>query len=307
MKKNLPDWKENERYKIDDTKFNAETSKKYQYDRLFPGYVLNDDHPFTYCYALSILDDNHEVDNRYCAGDSPCKLADNIKKQPKDWKYATKEVYYRSNSSGYRTYEWNDIDWKEAIVIFGCSCTYGVGQAQDETIDYYLERLTKRQVINLGVPGGSNSLMLQNASTMVKRFGMPYGVVMNWTTADRTRYFHKRGFHDVGPWDMNHKGFVPDPHEKKEQPVRIQDYYTMMYLNPFNESMQLYYNALAADAIFEGNTRYIKISYFDTSAHITRSEKFFKIDNGARDLIHPGSENSKTVARYIYSRLKQGA
>lgn len=52
-----------------------------------------------------------------------------IKENNPEWLYHTKEVRYTTNRDGYRTYEWDKVDWPNAIVIFGCSCTYEIGRA----------------------------------------------------------------------------------------------------------------------------------------------------------------------------------
>ena len=44
---------------------------------------------------------------------------------PADWHYRTKEVRYDINSSDYRAPEWNSIDWKNSICVFGCSHVFG--------------------------------------------------------------------------------------------------------------------------------------------------------------------------------------
>jgi hypothetical protein len=57
--------------------------------------------------------------------------------------------------------------------------------------------------------------------------------------------------------------------------------------------------------MFAGRTKYITISYFDYVAHYTRADRFFKITNTARDLIHPGYENSLEVAEYLKCKLQE--
>ena len=56
--------------------------------------------------------------------------------------------------------------------------------------------------------------------------------------------------------------------------------------------------------LFSGS-KYSKISFFGLTAHYTRSEKWFEIDNGARDMLHPGEGNSIEVAKYLSERFKR--
>ena len=88
---------------------------------------------------------------------------ENLKTQPDDWYYRTHEVKYTLNSFGYRTKEFDDIDWKESIVIFGCSNIFGIGVADEHTIPYFLEQLSGRPVINMGMGGSSIQTALHNS------------------------------------------------------------------------------------------------------------------------------------------------
>ena len=279
-KMTIPDWLSLEKTELSNSKFTLIQAKVP-----FPGYIDNSDHPFGYCNALT----NDSID--WASSDSPAEFEKNLKHMPSDWKYRTQSVTYKVNASGYRTEEWNDIDWKNSIVILGCSCTFGVGLSEHETISSVLCKLTGRQVINLGVPGGSNELILHNASMLFERFGTPYGVVVNWTTTDRMRYFQRHTVVDVGPWDEhNHND-------------NLHKLYNSMVGNEYNLQMRNYFISRAMNAIWQGRTNYISLSYFDVSAHYMIADAVFTIDNEARDCNHPGYNNSITVAKYIKDRL----
>jgi len=297
----FPTWQNFFKDKLNDGKFNADlVPPKFSatndfWPPLFPGYIDNNTHPFTYCDAL--YDKGDADKTKWCLGESPSQFESNKEKMPPDWKYRTKEVEYKVNTSGYRTKEWSDIDWKNSVVIFGDSCTFGSGIAEDETISSVLESNLSRPVINMGVPGGSNQLILNNCATLIEKFGIPYGVVINWTTTDRFRYYFKNGYHDVGPWD--------DIDKERIDGVDVTDLWTKTYMDQYNELCSAYFISKIAKSMWEGRTKYITISYFDYVAHYTRANKFFKIINTARDLLHPGYENSLEIAEYLKCKLQE--
>lgn len=267
------------------------TKKSYPFEEFskitVPWYIDNKECPFVFNNSLT-----HDSNN-FAGCDGPEEFKTNLKKQPLDWKYRNKNIEYIVNSNGYRCKEWKDIDWEQSIVLFGCSCTFGTGLDEDETISYHLSKLTGREVVNLGYPSGSNELIVNNCASMIKNFKMPYGVVINWTTTDRLRFYTSSYYHDLGPWSNNESEYVD-----------LTKLYELTFAEPSNELAKNYYLSIYADAMFQGRTKYNKISFFGLTAHYTFSDKWFKIDNTARDLIHPGVENSIEVAKYLYERIK---
>ena len=305
MKSSSIDWDKLSKDYIDDGKFNQKFPvSPYRPDTMvpFPGYIENKQHPFTELY-LAAKDKDGNITDKFAGSDSYNTFKKNLKTQPSDWKYRTKEVTYNKNSSGYRTYEWDQIDWKNSIVLFGCSCTYGIGLAEDETIATHIEKLTGKQVVNLGFPGGSNKLIIDNSASLIKNFEMPYAVVINWTTTDRTRFYHEKGYHDIGPWDsFIKKDKIP---VNSKFPIVGSKYWSNIFYNPSNELAMNYYWSTYADAIFLNRTNYIKLSLFESSAHATRSDTFIKMDNDSRDLVHPGEQTSIKVAEYVANKLNE--
>ena len=79
------------------------------------------------------LDDNNQIDLRWCCGDMPEEYEEQLKKQPKDWFWRDREVRYMCNWNGYRARDWEDYDWSESIVVLGCSMAYGVGVSNEDT------------------------------------------------------------------------------------------------------------------------------------------------------------------------------
>ena len=73
-----------------------------------------------------------------CANDTPENLKKNLSKQPADWYYQDKEIYYKWNSTGHRCKEISDIDLSNYILTIGCSHTVGVGLELEKSYPYVL-------------------------------------------------------------------------------------------------------------------------------------------------------------------------
>lgn len=264
----------------------------------FPGYIENKQHPFFFCSSITYGDGMGNLDFRWSGTDGPENFERNKKTQPSDWKYLTKEIVYKVNSSGYRTYEWDQINWKDAIVLFGCSCTFGVGVAGDETLPYYLEKITGRQVVNLGYPGGSNQLIATLLTICLEKFPKPYAIVMNWTTGDRYRHFFSNRYIDVGPW--HHKDNADDGEIVEN--INLSTSWESRYLNRYNELAENFYLSKMAKVMCK-DVKYITMSYFKYMCYINRTDLYVHVDKEARDLLHPCASNHEEAAREIAKRL----
>lgn len=257
-----------------------------------PNYLSNPDCPFTKIYPM--IGGKFE----WMQGDNEKNFKKNKTLAGDNWKYLTKSITYTINSDGYRAPEWKNVDWKNSIVLFGCSCTYGIGVSDEETIAYHLEKLSGRPVINLGVPSGSNSLMIQNAINLLEFYGSPYAVANIWSTTDRFRFFGKETVYHVGPWD------VKDNQSPVANLGSITQLWKHSYMDPYHELGLTYYDGKIGKSIWQDRSKYSSISFFPDTAYYTNSEKQFTIDMGARDLIHPGEENFKEIANYLHERFK---
>ena len=292
-----PYWKSFSKTYIDDDNYNLPPSlnQNYEFTHIpIPGYIENSQYPFTYNHSLRY------GSNRFSGQDDPDEFKKNLMISPKDWKYRTKQINYIVNSNGYRTKEWKEIDWSESIVLFGCSNTFGVGLAEDETISHHLSQRTGRYVVNLGFPSGSNELIVNNCAAMIKYFGIPYGVVINWSTVDRFRYYTKDNYYELGPWtnenSLNGYHFTEYIDTKK--------LWELTFADPNNELAKNYYWSTHANAMFQGRTKYCTISYFPITAYYTRAMACFEMDRQARDKVHPGEGNSIEVAEFLTKVFK---
>ena len=227
-------------------------------------------------------------------GDNEELFEHNKTKVGNDWKYLKAKVTYTINSDGYRAPEWDNIDWKNSVVLFGDSCTYGVGISDEDTISSQLEKLLGRPVINLGVGGGSNMLMIHNATHLLEHFGIPYAVANIWSTPNRFRFFTEDSCYNAGPWIA----------EQISKHTDVNKLWESIFADPVHEKGLSFYEGKIARAIWKDKTKYSSISFFEDTAYYTRSDAYFQIDNAARDLIHPGTFICKDVAKFLYGKFK---
>ena len=244
---------------------------------VLPEYLKNKDYPF----HVRIHPTDYE---NFCGRDSEKKFKESLKIMPLDWKYRTKEIKYRYNSSGYRTHEWKDIDWKNAIVILGCSIVFGIGLAEDETMCYQIEKMTGRQTINLGYGAGSNDIIVGNCASLINNFGPPYAVIIGWTAPDRFTFYKEIHHIDVGNWFYQIKNIkkIYDMLIQHEDHLMIKSYYMKEYIK----------------ALFLNRTKFIDFTFFENISLVNEAP-FFKTNSAARDLAHPSQENNYEVAQYL--------
>lgn len=229
---------------------------------------------------------------KYCFPHEEDSFFRDLKTQPEDWKYRNKEVTYTFNSQGYRVdKEFNQIDWKNSIVVFGCSMVFGEGVSDDETLPYFLGKLFNRQVINLGVPSCSNEFILDNAVRMKKKYGMPYAMIMMWTVPNRLPYYSEKAIHHLGIWPYKQNNQMGNA----DFDCIIQN----LYYDKSNEFNRLYNITETARQIFSDKTNYFDGSFFDETAHYGKCFERFQFGNDARDLIHAGSEDLERIANEI--------
>jgi hypothetical protein len=250
-----------------------------------PKYVL--EHKFLKASLLTYLDKSKPgqltYSNKFSSYDSLELFNKNLKTQPAEWHYRKKEVTYKSNANGYRADEWDSIDWKNAVVIFGCSCTVGVGLAEDETVTEQLSKMLNRPVVNMGVSASSMQFSFINSTLLSKHFPTPYAVVNLWTNIDRFTIFKNQLIDHSGPWD--------DTAIYKEYASNI-----------YHAMTEASYIAIASRELWKTQCKYYSASFFDQTAHYTESD-WVEIDNQARDLVHPGRNSAKQMAELIAKNI----
>ena len=119
---------------------------------------------------------------------------------PKYWRYHKDKFTYDMNSDGFRTIEFDKVDWKNSYVIIGCSHVQGIGNPYDETIGEYISRKIAAPVINLGVGGTSIEVMYNNLLKQITMYGKAKGYFILWTYPwrhiDIGYYYMQEGYKD---------------------------------------------------------------------------------------------------------------
>jgi hypothetical protein len=214
----------------------------------------------------------------------------NKKKLGKTWQYFDKKVLYNLNNNFYRAPEWDTIDWKESVVVFGCSHVFGEGLAYDETVCYYLQELLGRPVINLGQSGTSTIFSWHNSIKFYETFGIPYAAIQLWTDYGRMLYYTDTEIKRIGFWS----GSKWDNYNNDMKRL-----YYIWNKNSTHSKTFFEFESKACKEFWKSKTKYYQASYFkETSASID-CDYFEKLDD-ARDFIHSGSLTHKKAAEIIY-------
>lgn len=116
----------------------------------------------------------------FWATDSRTLFEYNLKHQPEDWIYRTKPVHYSINSQGYRCPEFDQVDWNNSILMFGCSNIFGTGVDDNEIISSLVSKQLNMPVINLAVCGSDDLLHFINSNILYEAGVRPRAVVYIW-------------------------------------------------------------------------------------------------------------------------------
>lgn len=152
---------------------------------------------------MKLLECHHYNSNQWIGTDSEELYQTNLKIQPPDWYWRNHKVSYTTNSQRYRAPEWDDVDWNNSILVFGCSLVFGVGVDDNQTVCHELGRMLDADVINLGMPGGSCMGMWINTEKILNYNISPLAVVYNWPSANRVIELNDDTKNlGVGPWNI---------------------------------------------------------------------------------------------------------
>jgi hypothetical protein len=212
----------------------------------------------------------------------------NLKIMPDSWIWRNTPITYTCNAQGYRCPEWNNIDWSQSILVFGCSFTFGIGIDDKMTFPYLLQERTGISTINLGAVAASPMVQWANSSLLVKEKIKPRAVIYNWPPPNRsTRFLGKGKVNCRGPNNAN--SFCQD------------------WIMDDNQSIEyLRYAIYSTNAMWECPVLHYHIfkSVVDSIPELTWLES---IDLG-RDFedggAHPGPESNKSWADTIFNNLR---
>jgi hypothetical protein len=227
--------------------------------------------------------DTTSIGNEFAVSDSEELFLKNLKIMPKDWYYRTNTVNYTVNSQGYRTQEFDTIDWTNSVVIFGCSTVFGAGVDNQHTIDCFLSSLLERPVINLGVASTSIAYSLHNALILNENYPTPKAVVNLWTEYSRTAYYLPDRVDNKGSW--NDDNFV----------------YEWLH-HDSNPATHAVFAQMISHQLWKNKTAYYEATFFPSTAELFKCEHLPVLDQ-ARDLIHYGRQTNKAIAEKIANNI----
>jgi hypothetical protein len=206
----------------------------------------------------------------------------NSKRSSNDWIYQTKEVTYSYNEQGFRERPFDEVDWKESVVVFGCSHVEGVGLALEDTLVKQLEKIIKRPVINLGIGGTGVDLACWNSLILHESYPTPKAIVQVWSSLNRYADYKNEQLSSHTPagdrkfiaqlnWEFRSKKYI--------ETDRV---------------------------LWKDKVAYIAATYFDMSKDDLSQlnmHQFLRTDL-ARDLAHPGIESNRLAAEDCAEQLK---
>jgi len=198
--------------------------------------------------------------------------------------FVNTQIDYCYNSHGFRTAE---FDRSFDVVCFGCSFTMGTGVHSNDTWPEQLAALAGLTVANLGHAGSSNDTAVRFAEHYLKLLRPRYAV---WLQTDRHRV---ELLDDSVPMSLNIiAGDTQNPCAR--------DYFVKTWFaTDENQTLNLKKNTMAFKYICE--TLGIEPVVLDRI--LVPTEKF--PNNDARDLIHPGRDFYKTLARRVQNIIDE--
>jgi hypothetical protein len=126
----------------------------------------------------------------------------NLKTQPLDWYYNTNSVRYTLNGQNYRCKPFNEINWNDSIVIFGCSVVFGDGMDDADTLSNRLQELVGCDVVNLGACGSCQTTSLYNMTRLREKNIKPRAIIHVWTESTRSLHINNNfRLCGVGHWN----------------------------------------------------------------------------------------------------------
>lgn len=229
---------------------------------------------------------------KYFQGDSEEFYLKNLKTMPEDWYYRTNDITYDVNSYGFRTRDFNEINWQDSYVMFGCSFVFGTGVEESKTIPSFLSEYLGKEVINLGISAASNELIFYALTMFKKKYGIPLGVIVLWSSIERSTFFIYNGISSLGPWSVRE-----DVYSKKVD----RKLYECLQSEWVNGFMKSHYLSLAATEMWKNECKFFSTTSFNDTIF---SKHILLYDQKGRDLSHCGNETNKLNAELIFNELK---
>jgi len=217
--------------------------------------------------------------------DNEADFKANLSTQPEDWFYRTHNVEYSLNKLGYRTVEFETVDWANSAVIFGCSNVFGIGIREEDTLSSQLSKLINMPVINMGIGASSMEYSLYNSVILNENYPTPKAVVQLWSSLQRTTYYNTKNVVHHGSWNMPSKGHM--------------DLYTEDQSHPLVHGLM----CQRISKMMWEKTKYYEASFFDETTLKLQLPEVHWVDQ-ARDMSHPGRLTLGKLAEQIAENIK---
>lgn len=213
--------------------------------------------------------------------DTEKKYRRNCKRYGKDWYYFNKEITYKVNSNGFRTLEFKNIDWKNSIVVFGDSYTFGEGNIIDDVFTTILQNMIEIPVINLGIGGAGIDRSCWNSLALHESYPKPKALIHLWS-----------GLYRYSEWDSTCDSW------KNHLPAR------RGYCADHEWHLRNTFCVKTDRALWRDKVPYLEASVFEDTAKKLQVYKAEIVDYG-RDEDHWGAKSNLLMAEYFFSKLKE--
>lgn len=235
----------------------------------------------SYILKNKFLPQSTKVGKNYFGSDTVKLYNKNLASQPDSWYYKDNQIEYNVNKHNYRTVEFDNIDWANSIVLFGCSNVFGLGLHTQDTISVQLTKLTGLNVVNMGAPASSMKYSLYNSVILANGYPTPLMVVQLWTSIDRMVHFNRYDINHEGNWNTNINSYMNNVHN--------------MTCNGILDSV-------TSKNLWTTRTKYYDCTFFKHTHDTIGCDYIKQVDYG-RDLHHPGIQSAKNAAELIASKL----
>jgi hypothetical protein len=232
---------------------------------------------------LRLLEADNVSNSQFSGKDTHELYLKNLRSQPTDWLWRDKTVTYTLNSQQYRCPEWENCDWANSILIFGCSMVYGVGVDDHDTLPYRLSQHLNTPVINLGQGGTGVSFIWANSIILNEHNINPKAIVYVWPDRSRqTEFLSEHTTSSHGSWNIKDSWMMP---------LAVHDTHNYYWTHYTIRSMRQLWKCPIIEASW-----YPSMTAVSQCLHLPFNDL-------ARDLAHPGPETLEVCANIISYKL----
>jgi hypothetical protein len=184
-----------------------------------------------------------------------------------------------------------DVIIDDHVVFLGCSYVWGQGLEDSETVVHQFSQITSLKSANLGIRGGSASLIAEiiNSGCLARA----RAVIISWPHRNRRHLWAGPELVCLGPWS-----FTRTP----AQPLSLKDQEWREILRDWQEDLALarteHQDPLYRSSAWSLTQPRAEFSYWDTL-------RAWGCEDRARDGLHPGAESNQRMASWLASWAQQ--